>query len=213
MDPAATTTADSFVEDTYVKPQFGLIEFLRRIREDQLSALPPELFGRNMTYTRLLFLDDFFIIKPEYIEHVLLTNRVNYQKSQILRHLLGPLLGNGLLISEGEFWRRQRRIAAPAFHSRRIADFIACSWRIRKSTQKWMPESWCGSVLAPRRPFDQPPTVASWSPERPQIRWPLTARPSGIRLWGGLIIFTRRRGNCQSSSSQGTATSRCLCKR
>src|SRR5262245_221221 len=125
MDPAATTTADSFVEDTYVKPQFGLIEFLRRIREDQLSALPPELFGRNMTYTRLLFLDDFFIIKPEYIEHVLLTNRVNYQKSQILRHLLGPLLGNGLLISEGEFWRRQRRIAAPAFHSRRIADFVA----------------------------------------------------------------------------------------
>jgi Cytochrome P450 len=38
---------------------------------------------------------------------------------------VGPLLGNGLLISEGEFWRRQRRIAAPAFHSRRIADFIA----------------------------------------------------------------------------------------
>jgi cytochrome P450 len=124
MDPAATT-ADSFVEDTYVKPQFGLIEFLRRIREDQLSVLTPELFGRNMTYARLLFLDDFLIIKPEYIEHVLLTNRVNYQKSQFLRHLLGPLLGNGLLISEGEFWRRQRRIAAPAFHSRRIADFIA----------------------------------------------------------------------------------------
>src|SRR5436190_10991838 len=39
--------------------------------------------------------------------------------------MLGPLLGDGLLISEGEFWRRQRRIAAPAFHSRRIADFVA----------------------------------------------------------------------------------------
>src|SRR5262245_20988357 len=124
MDPAATT-ADSFVEDIYVKPQFGLIEFLRRIREDQLSVLSPELFGRNMTYTRQLFLDNFFLIKSEYIEHVLLTNSVNYQKSQFLRHLLGPLLGNGLLISEGEFWRRQRRIAAPAFHRRRIADFIA----------------------------------------------------------------------------------------
>jgi cytochrome P450 len=125
MDPAPTTAADTFVEDTYVKPQFGLIEFLRRIREDQLSVLIPELFGRNMTYARLLFLDSFLIIKPEYIEQVLLTNCVNYSKSQFLRHLLGPLLGNGLLISEGEFWRRQRRIAAPAFHSRRIADFIA----------------------------------------------------------------------------------------
>jgi cytochrome P450 len=125
MDPASAPKADSFVEDTYVKRQFGLIEFLRRIREDQLSVLVPELFGRNMTYARLLFLDNFLIIKPEYIEHVLLTNHANYHKSQFLRHLLGPLLGNGLLISEGEFWRRQRRIAAPAFHSRRIVDFVA----------------------------------------------------------------------------------------
>ena len=39
-----------------------------------------------------------------------------------------------------------------------------------------MPEHWCESVLGPRRPFDQPPTVASCSPV-PQIRWPLTARP------------------------------------
>ena len=62
MGPAATTTADSFVEDTYIKPQFGLIEFLRRARTDQLSLLVPELFGRNMTYTRLLFLDSFLII-------------------------------------------------------------------------------------------------------------------------------------------------------
>jgi cytochrome P450 len=125
MDPASAPKADSFVEDTYVKRQFGLIEFLRRIREDQLSVLVPELFGRNMTYARLLFLDNFLIIKPEYIEHVLLTNHANYRKSQFLRHLLGPLLGNGLLISEGEFWRRQRRIAAPAFHSKRIVDFLA----------------------------------------------------------------------------------------
>jgi cytochrome P450 len=124
MVPAAMT-ADTFVEDTYIKPRFGLIEFLRRIREDQLSVLPPELFDRNITYNRLLFLDHFLIIKPEYIEHVLLTNHANYRKSHILRHLLGPLLGNGLLISEGEFWRRQRRIAAPAFHSRRIADFVS----------------------------------------------------------------------------------------
>src|SRR5262245_13668634 len=124
MVPAATT-ADTFVEDTYVKPQFGLIEFLRRIREDQLSVLVPELFGRNITYARLLFLDHFLIIKPEYIEHVLLTNHENYRKSHFVRHILGPLLGNGLLTSEGEFWRRQRRIAAPAFHMRRVADFVA----------------------------------------------------------------------------------------
>jgi cytochrome P450 len=124
MDPPAATAEKTFVEDTYIAPQFGLIEFFRRVREDQLSILVPDLFSRNMTYNRLLFLHSFLINKPEYIEHVLVTNHANYRKSHFLRHMLGPLLGDGLLISEGEFWRRQRRIAAPAFHRKRIADFV-----------------------------------------------------------------------------------------
>jgi cytochrome P450 len=122
---APATTTDSFVEDTYLAPRFGFIEFFRRVREDQLSIIVPELFSRNMVYSRLLFLHSFLINKPEYIEHVLLANHANYSKSHFLRHLLGPLLGDGLLISEGEFWRRQRRIAAPAFHSKRVASFVA----------------------------------------------------------------------------------------
>ena len=118
------TATPSFAEDTYFPPQFGLIEFLRRVRTDQLSTLVPELFGRAMIYNRLLFLHSFLINKPEYIEHVLLTNHVNYSKSHFLRRMLGPILGNGLLTSEGELWRRQRHIAAPAFHSKRIAGFV-----------------------------------------------------------------------------------------
>ena len=125
MDSAATAAAETFVEDTYLKSRFGPIEFFRRARTDQLSLMLPELFDRNMTYSRLLFLDNFVLNKPEYIEHVLLTNQANYRKSPFLRNILGPLLGEGLLISEGEFWRRQRRIAAPAFHSKRVAGFVA----------------------------------------------------------------------------------------
>ncbi len=123
MDPPAA--ADAFVEDTYLARQFGLIELFRRMRKDQLSILVPEMFDRNMIYDRLLFLRSFVINKPEYIEHVLLANHANYSKSHFLRRILGPLLGDGLLISEGNLWRRQRRIAAPAFHNKRIAEFVA----------------------------------------------------------------------------------------
>jgi cytochrome P450 len=114
-----------FVEDTYIAPRFGLVEFVRRLHQDQLSVLPPEVFSRNMAYSRILFLHNFLLNKPEYIEHVLLTNHANYHKSHFLRNMLGPLLGNGLLTSEDEFWRRQRRIAAPAFHHKRIPEFVA----------------------------------------------------------------------------------------
>jgi cytochrome P450 len=125
MNSKIAAVADTIVEDTYLAPQFGPIEFFRRLREDQLSVLVPEVFHRNMIRSRLLFLHHFLINKPEYIEHVLVTNHGNYRKSDFLRQMLGPLLGGGLLISEGAFWRRQRRIAAPAFHNKRIAEFVA----------------------------------------------------------------------------------------
>ena len=116
MHPTSPGIApDLPIEDTHFLPRFGLIEFIRRMRTDQLSLLPPDIFGRNLLHSRFLFLHSFLVNKPEYIEHVLLTNHANYRKSDFLRHMLGPLLGEGLLISEGEPWRRRRRTAAPAF--------------------------------------------------------------------------------------------------
>jgi cytochrome P450 len=53
------------------------------------------------------------------IQHILVKNQKNYTKS---RNYLGLklVLGDGLLTSEGEFWRRQRKLAQPAFHMQRL---------------------------------------------------------------------------------------------
>src|SRR6266851_1200798 len=59
---------------------------------------------------------------PSFIECVLVTQNRNFVKSPLYR-LTRPLLGNGLLISEGEFWRRQRRLAQPAFQREQIAAY------------------------------------------------------------------------------------------
>jgi hypothetical protein len=45
------------------------------------------------------------------------------------------------------------------------------------SAQKWMPEHWCESVLGPRLPSISRRPSHPGALERPQIRWPLTARP------------------------------------
>src|SRR6185312_12200023 len=47
----------------------------------------------------------------------------NYRKTEITRRLLEPGLGRGLLTSEGETWRRHRRIMAPAFDHRSIIGY------------------------------------------------------------------------------------------
>jgi len=57
---------------------------------------------------------------PDDIEHVLVRNNQNYVKGQGFQRTLGPVLGNGILNSEGEEWRRNRRLIQPSFHPDRI---------------------------------------------------------------------------------------------
>jgi cytochrome P450 len=71
-------------------------------------------------YTRLLGKRIYFVNDAEYVKRILLDNVGNYPKSVTYRNNLRPFLGDGLLISEGEFWQRQRRLAQPAFHLRRL---------------------------------------------------------------------------------------------
>ena len=78
----------------------------------------------DIVRTRFLYLSAYFLFHPEYIEYVLSTNYRNFIKSQSLRSpFFRRLVGNGLVTSEGDLWRRQRRLAQPAFHRDRIAAY------------------------------------------------------------------------------------------
>ena len=55
------------------------------------------------------------LLDPELIEHVLLDNAANYVKPDIVKHLLDPIIGRGLLTSDGQLWRDQRKIVAASF--------------------------------------------------------------------------------------------------
>ena len=54
-------------------------------------------------------------IDPAVIQHVLKTNAENYQKSHIQVKRMGHFLGKGLLTTEGEAWRTQRRLIQKGF--------------------------------------------------------------------------------------------------
>jgi cytochrome P450 len=62
--------------------------------------------------------------KPEFAKYVLLENNKNYTKS-LAYEMLAVLLGNGLLTSEGEFWKKQRKLIQPAFHKQKLAALTA----------------------------------------------------------------------------------------
>ena len=59
--------------------------------------------------------------RPDYAQHVLRDHARNYTKGGSLNEALRGLLGNGLVTSEGDYWRRQRRMMQPQFHRQYLA--------------------------------------------------------------------------------------------
>jgi len=62
-----------------------------------------------------------FLTQPHHFEQVLVKKKANYPKSQLLRELR-HVTGEGLLISEGERWQKQRRAAQPSFARRAMGE-------------------------------------------------------------------------------------------
>src|SRR5919202_496305 len=78
----------------------------------------------DIVRTRFFYVPAYFIYHPDYIEQVLATDNKNFIKPLSFRTpFFQRLVGNGLLTSEGDFWRRQRRLAQPAFHRERISAY------------------------------------------------------------------------------------------
>ena len=95
--------------------------FLRCAREHG-DVVPLRLPGRPI----------LLLSHPDLIEQVLVAQAGNFVKHFGLR-MYKPILGDGLVTSEGSFWRRQRKLAAPAFQPGRLAayapDMVAAAAR------------------------------------------------------------------------------------
>ncbi|HEY9632235.1 MAG TPA: cytochrome P450 [Coleofasciculaceae cyanobacterium] len=72
---------------------------------------------------RFTAIKSYLINHPDYIEEVLATKSHQFSKYRQSFGIIGRLLGNGLVTSEGDFWRHQRRLMQPAFHRERIAAY------------------------------------------------------------------------------------------
>lgn len=72
---------------------------------------------------RMANLDYVLLSDPEGIQQVLVTEHDRFEKHAYLRFTLGDAIGGGLLVAEGEDWRRQRQLAQPDFRPDRVRDY------------------------------------------------------------------------------------------
>jgi cytochrome P450 len=117
---ARVTEAQPLVLET-PRAQAGALSgrvIAKAMRENALLTFPPEAFEEDVVYRSFFGRQQIILNRPAGIHHILVENPENYRRTPATMRMLRPLLGNGLLLSEGEDWKRQRRTLAPAFASR-----------------------------------------------------------------------------------------------
>ncbi|HKM68993.1 MAG TPA: cytochrome P450 [Stellaceae bacterium] len=97
----------------------------KALRDNALLAFPPEAFEEEVVHRSFFGRRQIILNRPEGIHHILVENPDSYRRTPATMRMLRPLLGKGLLLSEGEDWKHQRRTAAPAFAPRTMP-LLAC---------------------------------------------------------------------------------------
>ncbi len=100
-----------------------IVGLLPQLQRDPLRVFERATLYAPITHMPLMTEDSVVLGDGRLVQHVLVNNAKNYTKDTRGYESLKLVLGNGLLTSEGSFWKRQRRIAQPAFHRERMATF------------------------------------------------------------------------------------------
>ena len=87
------------------------IKFITRLKEEYGDVAAFSLMGGKSV----------LISNPEDVERVLVETGKRYSNGK--EGVSKPILGNGLVTSEGDFWKRQRKLVAPAFHHQSIKQY------------------------------------------------------------------------------------------
>ncbi len=100
------------------KNPIALYRFFKQISADPIRFVGDRFARYGDVYFTVSRGDDLYVMKhPDHLHEVLVTKAASFAKRE---EDLGDVLGRGLLTSNGDLWRRQRRLIQPAFQKNRI---------------------------------------------------------------------------------------------
>jgi cytochrome P450 len=95
---------------------------MKLFRQDILSAQPARLYRAWMAEFRTPFFRSYLCNQPHLVDIVLRQRPDDFPKSGRIGEGLRPLLGNSVFLTNGDVWKRQRRIIDPAFEGGRLRE-------------------------------------------------------------------------------------------
>jgi len=75
---------------------------------------------------------------PALVQEILTSRASDFHRTMTQKRLFGRIVGNGLIVSDGDHWQKQRRLAQPAFHQRQLVNYMDAMQRITaQHVQEW----------------------------------------------------------------------------
>ncbi|MEJ6398831.1 cytochrome P450 [Yoonia sp. 208BN28-4] len=106
----------------------SLWRYMRLFRADILSAQPAKLYRAWMAEFKTPFFRSYLVNDPDLLDLVLKKRPDDFPKSDRIGAGLRPLLGDSVFLTNGDTWKRQRRIIDPAFEGGRLRDTFPAIW-------------------------------------------------------------------------------------
>ncbi len=104
------------------KDKVSLWQYMKAFKQDILSAQPERLYRAWMAEFKTPFFRSYLVNQPELIQLILKERPDDFPKSDRVGEGLRPLLGESVFLTNGEDWKRQRRIIDPAFEGGRLKE-------------------------------------------------------------------------------------------
>ncbi len=92
-------------------------------QQNEFEALPRVVYEQPIWEWKSVMGRAFVVSDPVGVKRVLLDNVANYPKTEMEQKMLGDILGQGLLVSQGDTWKAHRRLMAPSFDFKSLVSY------------------------------------------------------------------------------------------
>jgi cytochrome P450 len=173
------------------------LAFLSAFVRNPLEVVPQAVYEQDLVANHVSGVQRLWITAPELVKAVLLDEREKFQKRSQIR-LLSPLLGRGILTSEGADWKWQRQAAAPMFRHQDLLGYVPAFVRATEA----LLERWRAAPAGTAQPVDRDMTRATFEVVSATLL-PSADRTVGAVLEESMGAFQRAGGWSQLYAMMG----------